>query len=72
MRWSLVARCLPAAAIVPLIGYAYAIEYVSPYWPVYPIEWRVVAELGFLASAFAVLVAAVLAARCDVRTGPGS
>lgn len=67
MRWTLIARALPAAAVVPLLGYAYAVEVVSPYWPVYPIGWRVVAELGLLASAFAVLVAAGLAAHFDRR-----
>ncbi|MEN6342196.1 MAG: hypothetical protein ABFC89_06500 [Methanospirillum sp.] len=67
MRWSLIARSLPVAAVVPLVGYAYAVEVVSPYWPVYPIEWRVVAELGFLVSAFAVLISAVLAAHFDRR-----
>jgi hypothetical protein len=67
MRWSLIARALPVAAIVPLVGYAYAIEYVSPYWPVYPIEWRFVADLGFLVSAFAVLISAALAAHFDRR-----
>ena len=67
MRWSLIARALPVAAAVPLVGYAYAVEVVSPYWPVYPIEWRTVAELGVLASAFAVLVAAGLAAHLDRR-----
>lgn len=67
MRWSLIAHSLPVAAIVPLIGYAYAVEVVSPFWPVYPIEWRVVAELGFLASAFAVLISAGLAAHLDRR-----
>ena len=67
MRWTLVARSLPVAAVVPLIGYAYAVEVVSPYWPVYPIEWRAVAELGFLASAFIVLISADLAAHFDRR-----
>ena len=38
MRWSLIVRCVPVTAVVPLIGYAYAIEVVSPYWPVWPIE----------------------------------
>jgi hypothetical protein len=30
------ARVLALAAIALMIGYAYAIEVVSPYWPVWP------------------------------------
>jgi hypothetical protein len=68
------ARVLALAAIALMIGYAYAIEAVSPYWPVWPHSWRTVAELGFLASALAALVSAVVAAHCpgrtDRRSGP--
>jgi hypothetical protein len=69
-----VARILPVVAIALPIGYACANEVVSPYGAVWPIEWRTVAELRSLASAFAVLVSAVIAAHCPGwsgdRTGP--
>jgi hypothetical protein len=56
-----IARILTVAAIALLIGYAYTIEVVSPYWPVWPPSWRTVAEPGFVVPAPAVVVSAIVA-----------
>lgn len=63
MRLCLIARGLTVAPIALLVGYGYVLEVHALYWPVWPIEWRTVAELGFLVCAFVALVSAVLAAQ---------
>lgn len=40
---------------------------IAPIWPVRPIEWRTVAEPGYLVSVFAVLISAVVAAELLTR-----
>ncbi len=67
MRWTPFVRSLPVAAIALLVGYGYLLEVRAPFWPIWPIEWRPVAELGFLVTAVVALVSAGLAGHLDRR-----
>ena len=64
MRWSAIARGLTVISIALMVGYAYVVEAWGPYWPVWPIEWRTVYELGFMVCASTALVSAGIAAHC--------
>ena len=67
MRWTPVVRSLPVAAIALLVGYGYLLEVRAPCWPVWPIEWRTVGELGLLVTALVALVSAGLAGHIERR-----
>ena len=67
MRLSAVTRMLTVLLIALLVGYGYLLEVRAPCWPVWPIEWRTVAEFGFLVTAFAAMVSAGLAGHLDRR-----
>ncbi|HIH03991.1 MAG TPA: hypothetical protein HA263_09145 [Methanoregulaceae archaeon] len=43
-----------------MVWYTYLLEVRGPYWPVWPIEWRAVGELGFLVCALIAPVSAVI------------
>ena len=58
---------LTVLSIALLVGYGYLLEVRAPYWPIWPIEWRAVAEFGFLVSAFVALVSAGLTGHLDRR-----
>ena len=64
MRLCAAARALTVISIAPMVGYAYLLEVRGPFWPVWPIEWRAVGELGFLVCVLIAPVSAVIAAHC--------
>ena len=72
MRLCGITRGLTIIAIALAVGYAYLLEVRAPYWPVWPIEWRTVAELGFLVCILAALIAAIIAAHCPDLHNHGS
>ena len=64
MRLCRIARDLTIISIALMVGYAYLLAVRRPYWPVWPIEWRAIGELGFLVCALIAPVSAVNAAHC--------
>jgi hypothetical protein len=72
MRLCVITRGLAIISIALMVGYAYLLEVRGPYWPVYPIEWRAVGELGLLTTALISLIAGVVAAHCPEWHSRGS
>ena len=64
MRLSAIARGLTVISIALMVGYAYEVGVWGPYWPVRPIEWQAVGEMGFTVCAFTALVSTDIAAHC--------
>ena len=64
MRLCAAARALTVISIALMVGYAYEVGVWGPYWPVWPIEWRTVGELGVMVCAISALVSVVIAAHC--------
>ena len=65
MRLCPTARGLTIITLPLVVGYAYLLEVRAPCWPVWPIEWRTVAELDFLVCIILSLIAVIIAAHCS-------
>lgn len=72
MRLCTAARALAVVSIALMVGYAYEVGVWGPCWPVRPVEWRTVGELGFLVCAITAVVSAIIAAHCPEWHGRGS